>query len=207
MLELSHGEIGWDVFTLEYKVDAPVDVIVTPYCARQYLKVFNFLWRVKRVEFAITGAWKRQATGARGVLREVEGKVGQDWRLVRGSCGEMIHFLCQLQYYILFEVPFPSPSVSQISYRWVFAISDLVPADICASCVLRCLWMGDNGRSLNHLGIRLCWRFLNRIVHSIQLYLNTRNISLISLTRVFLVVAAPGKREVSRVNYMKFSKL
>jgi hypothetical protein len=107
MLELSHGEIGWDVFTLEYKVDAPLDVIVTPYCARQYLKVFNFLWRVKRVEFAITGAWKRGATGARGVLAGVDDIVGRDWKRVRGGSGEMIHFLCQLQYYILFEVPTP----------------------------------------------------------------------------------------------------
>lgn len=104
MLELSHGEIGWDVFTLEYKVDAPLDVIVTPYCARQYLKVFNFLWRVKRVEFAITGAWKRSATGARGVLAQVDDIVGKDWKRVRGGSAEMIHFLCQLQYYILFEV-------------------------------------------------------------------------------------------------------
>ena len=104
MLELSHGEIGWDVFTLEYKVDAPLDVIVTPYCAREYLKVFNFLWRVKRVEFAITGAWKRAATGARGVLAAVNDIVGKDWKNVRGGCAEMIHFLCQLQYYILFEV-------------------------------------------------------------------------------------------------------
>ena len=105
MLELSHGEIGWDVFTLEYKVDAPLDVIVTSYCARQYLKVFNFLWRVKRVEFAITGAWKRSITGSRGVLSLVEDVVGKDWKVVRGGSAEMIHFLCQLQYYILFEVP------------------------------------------------------------------------------------------------------
>jgi gamma-tubulin complex component 3 len=104
MLELSHGEIGWDVFTLEYKIDAPLDVIVTPYCARQYLKVFNFLWRVKRVEFAITGAWKRSATGARGVLAQVDDIVGKDWKRIRGGSAEMIHFLCQLQYYILFEV-------------------------------------------------------------------------------------------------------
>jgi gamma-tubulin complex component 3 len=104
MLELSHGEIGWDVFTLEYKVDAPLDVVVTPYCARQYLKVFNFLWRVKRVEFAITGAWRRAATGARSVLAGVDDIVGKDWKRIRGGCAEMIHFLCQLQYYILFEV-------------------------------------------------------------------------------------------------------
>ncbi|KAK4941494.1 Microtubule-nucleating Tub4p (gamma-tubulin) complex component, partial [Elasticomyces elasticus] len=53
MLELSHGEIGWDVFTLEYRIDSPLDVVVTPYASKQYLKVFNFLWRVKRVEFAL----------------------------------------------------------------------------------------------------------------------------------------------------------
>jgi len=39
MLELSHGELGWDVFTLEYKIEPPLDVIVTPKCAREYLKV------------------------------------------------------------------------------------------------------------------------------------------------------------------------
>jgi gamma-tubulin complex component 3 len=111
MLELSHGEIGWDVFTLEYKVDHPLDVIVTPYCARQYLKVFNFLWRVKRVEFAITASWRRSHTGSRGAVGAVDNLVGKDWKRVRGGCAEMIHFLCQLQYYILFEVPDATMSV------------------------------------------------------------------------------------------------
>jgi len=41
MLELSHGELGWDVFTLEYKIEPPLNVIVTPKCAREYLKVCN----------------------------------------------------------------------------------------------------------------------------------------------------------------------
>lgn len=104
MLELSHGEVGWDVFTLEYKVDPPVDVIVTPYAGRQYLKVFNFLWRIKRVEFALGTAWRRYMTGARGVLGAVQDKVGDDWKVSRCVIAEMIHFICQLQYYILFEV-------------------------------------------------------------------------------------------------------
>lgn len=104
MLELSHGEIGWDVFTLEYKIDAPVDVIVTPHGSKQYLKVFNFLWRVKRVEFALGVTWRRCMTGARGVLGSVANKVGPDWKLARCTVAEMIHFVNQLQYYILFEV-------------------------------------------------------------------------------------------------------
>lgn len=104
MLELSHGEIGWDVFTLEYKIDAPVDVIVTPYGSKQYLKVFNFLWRVKRVEFALSTTWRRSMTGARGVLGSVEDKLGRDWKKARCVLAEMVHFVSQLQYYILFEV-------------------------------------------------------------------------------------------------------
>lgn len=104
MLELSHGEIGWDVFTLEYRIDSPLDVIVTPWASKQYLKVFNFLWRVKRVEFALSTTWRRVQTGARGVLGAVSDKLGADWKLARGRLAEMVHFIDQLQYYILFEV-------------------------------------------------------------------------------------------------------
>ncbi|EEY14258.1 spindle pole body component alp6 [Verticillium alfalfae VaMs.102] len=66
MLQLSHGDIGWDCFTLEYKIDSPVDVVVTEWGNRQYLKVFNFLWRIKRVEFALASTWRKCMTGARG---------------------------------------------------------------------------------------------------------------------------------------------
>ena len=104
MLMQGHGEIGWEIFTLEYKIDAPIDVIVTPDGSREYLKVFNFLWRVKRVEFALGSTWRRCTTGARGVLADVADKVGADWKLARCCMAEMIHFICQLQYYILFEV-------------------------------------------------------------------------------------------------------
>nr|OQO29970.1 hypothetical protein B0A51_02561 [Rachicladosporium sp. CCFEE 5018] len=104
MLELSHGEIGWDVFTLEYRIDSPLDVIVTPWASKQYLKVFNFLWRVKRVEFALGTTWRKCMTGARGVLAAVDDKLGADWKLARGAMAEMIHFVDQLQWYILFEV-------------------------------------------------------------------------------------------------------
>ncbi|KAK3942277.1 Spc98 family-domain-containing protein [Diplogelasinospora grovesii] len=104
MLQLSHGDIGWDCFTLEYKIDAPVDVVVTEWGNRQYLKVFNFLWRIKRVEFALASTWRKCMTGSRGVLQTSEEKVLQTWKSTRGVLAEMIHFVGQLQYYILFEV-------------------------------------------------------------------------------------------------------
>lgn len=104
MLQLSHGDIGWDCFTLEYKVDAPVDVVVTDFGNRQYLKVFNFLWKIKRVEFGLSSTWRRCMTGARGVLQSTDPAVLEAWHSTRGVLAEMIHFVGQLQYYILFEV-------------------------------------------------------------------------------------------------------
>ncbi|BFZ64754.1 Microtubule-nucleating Tub4p (gamma-tubulin) complex component [Saitoella coloradoensis] len=104
MLELSHGETGWDVFTLEYKVESPVDVVVTPECARGYLRVFNFLWSIKRVEYALAAIWRKTATGARGVLRDMSPTMRAEWMRARCLGEEMVHFVCQLQYYILFEV-------------------------------------------------------------------------------------------------------
>ena len=41
MLEYSHGEIGWDVFTLEYKVDPPIDTVLDQDAAEKYLKLFK----------------------------------------------------------------------------------------------------------------------------------------------------------------------
>ncbi|RKU46539.1 Microtubule-nucleating Tub4p (gamma-tubulin) complex component [Coniochaeta pulveracea] len=104
MLQLSHGDIGWDCFTLEYKVDSPVDVVITEWGNRQYLKVFNFLWRIKRVEFALSQTWRKCMTGARGVLQSTDPTVLQTWKSTRGTLAEMVHFVGQLQYYILFEV-------------------------------------------------------------------------------------------------------
>ncbi|KAL8805447.1 MAG: hypothetical protein Q9200_005421, partial [Gallowayella weberi] len=102
--EESHGKIGWDVFTLEYKVDAPVDVVITPWASKQYLAVFSYLWRIKRVEFALGSTWRRCKTGARGVLATIDDNQGKDWKNARCCIAEMIHFVNQLQYYILFEV-------------------------------------------------------------------------------------------------------
>lgn len=104
MLQLSHGDIGWDCFTLEYKIDAPVDVVVTEWGNRQYLKVFNFLWRIKRVEFVLLSTWRECMTGSRRVLQSPNQTVVQTWKSTRGVLAEMIHFVGQLQYYILFEV-------------------------------------------------------------------------------------------------------
>lgn len=104
MLELSSGEIGWDCFTLEYKISAPCDVVITQWGNTQYLKIFNLLWRIKRVEYSLNSTCKRCMTGGRSVLAAVSDKLGSDWKRARCVVAEMVHFINQLQYYLLFEV-------------------------------------------------------------------------------------------------------
>lgn len=69
MLDYQHGEIGWDVFTLEYKVDAPIDTVLDPDSMIQYQRLFNHLWKMKRVEGVLTAGWSRISSGAKTFLR------------------------------------------------------------------------------------------------------------------------------------------
>lgn len=69
MLEYSHGEIGWDVFTLEYKVDSPIDTVLDPESMEKYLKLFRYLWQQKRVELALNKGWMRVTGGVRSFLK------------------------------------------------------------------------------------------------------------------------------------------
>ncbi|KAI0775939.1 gamma-tubulin complex DGRIP91/SPC98 component [Trametes elegans] len=102
MLEYSHGEIGWDVFTLEYKVDAPIDTVLDPTAMMKYLKLFNHLWKVKRIGSTLNAGWMRIAGGAKTFLRVPE--LEYDWHQIRLVMAEMIHFTRQLEAYCHLEV-------------------------------------------------------------------------------------------------------
>ncbi|KAN0097611.1 Spc97 / Spc98 family domain containing protein [Tylopilus felleus] len=102
MLEYSHGEIGWDVFTLEYKVDAPIDTILDPDSMVKYLKLFNHLWKLKRMESTLSQGWMRIAGASRTFLRLPD--LEYDWHQIRIVMAEMIHFVRQIQAYCQLEV-------------------------------------------------------------------------------------------------------
>lgn len=69
MLEFTHGEIGWDVFTLEYKVDSPVDTVLDPEAMRAYLRIFSHLWRMKRVDIALRNSWMKITSESKAFAR------------------------------------------------------------------------------------------------------------------------------------------
>ncbi|KAM4859980.1 LOW QUALITY PROTEIN: gamma-tubulin complex component 3 [Thomomys bottae] len=102
LLEVSPGDTGWDVFSLDYHVDGPIATVFTRECMGHYLRVFNFLWRAKRMEYVLTDIRKGHMCNAR-LLRsmpEFSGVLHQCHILA----SEMVHFIHQMQYYITFEV-------------------------------------------------------------------------------------------------------
>ncbi|KAG5462514.1 MAG: LOW QUALITY PROTEIN: Spc98 family-domain-containing protein [Olpidium bornovanus] len=101
LLEASKYETGWDVFSLDYHVDLPIRTILNSATMHKYLRLFNFLWRLKRAEHALEAGWKRQMTTAHA-LRGVHG-IANDLHSCCVTCGEMVHFVYQMQYYMVFE--------------------------------------------------------------------------------------------------------
>ncbi|ELU14115.1 hypothetical protein CAPTEDRAFT_224608 [Capitella teleta] len=102
LLEVSPEDTGWDVFSLDYHVDGPIRTVFTPECMNIYLRVFNFLWRAKRMEYILAAVFKEQLNNAR-LLRNMPElcMVLHQGHLI---CNEMFHFVQQVQYYLNFEV-------------------------------------------------------------------------------------------------------
>lgn len=48
------GELGWEVFTLAYGVESPLDTVLDPKSLEDYSKMFKHLWSIKRVEFGLS---------------------------------------------------------------------------------------------------------------------------------------------------------
>ena len=49
------------MFSLDYHVDGPISTVFTQEVMLQYLRVFNFLWRAKRMEHCLANMWRNQA--------------------------------------------------------------------------------------------------------------------------------------------------
>lgn len=60
VLELGHGPIGWDVFTLDYLVETPLSLVLNVnrlHGKKEYLRIFNFLWRIKKNNYFFQEGW------------------------------------------------------------------------------------------------------------------------------------------------------
>lgn len=124
--------VGWDVFSLDYHVDVPINTVFTPSVMNTYLKIFNFLWRIKRVEHSLSSTWRTQIISTHTIAatrsvnflsdlilnREIIGQIHQ-YYIQRN---EMLHFMSNLQHYIMFEV---------LEYSWDMLVKDMKKVQLC----------------------------------------------------------------------------
>jgi gamma-tubulin complex component 3 len=110
MAHVGGDEQGWDVFSLEYTVTPPLTTVFTEAAMGKYLRVFNFLWRLKRVEHSLCATWQTMKPNVTAALERdgVAGSAGRaladELRRCHTLRGEMHHFIANLQYYVMFEV-------------------------------------------------------------------------------------------------------
>ncbi|EKX50339.1 hypothetical protein GUITHDRAFT_42199, partial [Guillardia theta CCMP2712] len=99
-MEATGGDDLFSVFSLEYKLDTPCNAVITERSMRKYKRVFNFLWGLKRVE-QVTGRMTCDPS-------DVAQALSTSWRRASELCHigthNMMHFITNLQYYMMFEV-------------------------------------------------------------------------------------------------------
>lgn len=54
---LEQGSDGWDIFSLDYNIDTPIKTLLNPDAMRSYLKIFNMLWKIKKVDYSLNKVW------------------------------------------------------------------------------------------------------------------------------------------------------
>ncbi|KAF6165520.1 hypothetical protein GIB67_015843 [Kingdonia uniflora] len=110
MMPHGTGDRGWDVFSLDYDSRVPLNTVFTESVMGRYLRIFNFLWKLRRVEHALIGVWKTMKPNriTSHFLTKQEGVVKLQFISTLRRCqvlwNEMNHFVTNLQYYIMFEV-------------------------------------------------------------------------------------------------------
>ncbi|CUM65959.1 uncharacterized protein PRCAT00003612001 [Priceomyces carsonii] len=75
VLDPTHGHVVWEVFTLEYKLDdLPIHSILQS-GKIQYLKMFNFLWRIKHLQYLLNSNFIDACNMRRSELKETHRKL------------------------------------------------------------------------------------------------------------------------------------
>uniref|UniRef100_V5EHM4 Uncharacterized protein n=1 Tax=Kalmanozyma brasiliensis (strain GHG001) TaxID=1365824 RepID=V5EHM4_KALBG len=116
ILEFSTGDTGWDTFTLEYKLDSPVNTVLDNQAMIGYQTIFTHLWKIKRVELALNSSWLRLHETGTSLCRIKRGTAPVELTDLRRESqrtmlmlSEMIHFIRQMQGFAQLEV---------IEYSW-----------------------------------------------------------------------------------------
>ncbi|KAH8238265.1 hypothetical protein KR032_001760 [Drosophila birchii] len=97
------GDCGWDIISLQYTVHGPLATMLEP-TMPTYKTIFKPLWRLKHIEYVLSiKIWKTQMCNAKK-LHLLDPVIGRTTHSLHRFTSEIMHFIHQMQYYILFEV-------------------------------------------------------------------------------------------------------
>jgi len=94
---------NWELVELEYRVPPPLDAAFgTDVICSKRRKIFRFLWKLKRVQHILSKTWRSIASASRQLrsVPEIKGVL----HTAQILSNEMVHFVYNFQYYIMFEV-------------------------------------------------------------------------------------------------------
>lgn len=104
LLEANPGDTGWEVFSLDYMVDAPLNAIIDAKAMGQYRVAFHMLWRLKRVEWSLSNAWKSLNTFTHASKNDTVHSLRNIFHRCTLARGRMMHVVNNLCGFIMFEV-------------------------------------------------------------------------------------------------------
>lgn len=96
------GDKGWDIFTLQYTVHGPLATILELNMGK-YQELFKPLWKAKHTEFVLDNIWRQQKLNSK-LLDNFFLELRPIFFKLHGFTTQMVHFIHQMQYYVLFEV-------------------------------------------------------------------------------------------------------
>ena len=106
LLNPTQGDIGWDIFCLEYKVDLPLNVIFSNKLLKDYQKLFLFFWKIKRIKYGqINYIWKKIKNLNSDSTKTKHNSFLK--KLIQTSIAfnqEIVHFITNLHNYFALEV-------------------------------------------------------------------------------------------------------
>ncbi|KAL9883465.1 gamma-tubulin complex component 3 [Glossina fuscipes fuscipes] len=121
------GDVGWDILSLQYTLRGPLATMLEPSMSI-YQILFKPLWRMKHMEFVLSSKiWKDQKCNAKP-LRCMAAQLQKVLYRLHLFTSEMIHFIHQMQYYILFEVIECSWAQLQEKVQQAKALDDILNA-------------------------------------------------------------------------------
>ena len=104
LLKASPNDRGWQVFSLTYRVEAPLNAVIHPRALGVYRQVFHLLWRMKRGEFVLSNSWRQHMAAATLRLSRKLPGLSQHLHACNLARNRMWHFVQNLSNYMMFEV-------------------------------------------------------------------------------------------------------